>query len=111
MEHMPTRKLTAFLIGVCLSVLAVTTIAGAASKPSARFKTPGAPGFITAYRGWIWVGAHRGEQLFKINPRTNKVVHAYNVSDDVCGVIGSGPDVFVGGCDFRNSRVRVRTRR
>lgn len=111
MEYTPTRKLTAFLIALCLTVLAATTVAGAATKPSAKLKTPGAPAFVTAHRGWIWVGAHRGDQLFKINPRTNKVVHAYTVSDSVCGVIDSGPDVFAGGCDDRNNLVRVRTGR
>ena len=108
---MRTRSLTAFLVALCLTVLAVTTIAGAAGTPSARFNTPGAPAFIAAYRGWIWVGAHRGDQLFKIDPRTDKVVHAYHVYDDICGVIGRGRDVYVGGCDDRNSLVGVRTGR
>jgi hypothetical protein len=109
MEYMPTRRLRALLVALCLTVLAVATVAGAATKPSARLETPGAPAFVIAHRGWIWVGAHRGDQLFKINPRTNKVVHAYTVSDSVCGVTGSGPDVFVSGCDDMNSRIGVRT--
>ena len=110
MEYMRTSKLMTFLIALCLTVLAVTAVAGAAAKPSARLKTPGGPAFVTAYRGWIWVGAHRGDELFKINPRTNKVVHAYPVSDSVCNVVGSGPDVFVSGCGDLNMNTLIRVR-
>ena len=93
---------------LCLAVLAVTA-AGAADKPSAKFKTAGAPGFITAYRGWIWVGAHRSGLLYKIDPRTDKTARTYNLPEDVCGLGGTGPDVWAGTCDGVGALVNIRT--
>jgi hypothetical protein len=99
MEHMPARKLTAFLIVLCLTVLAVTTVAGAAAKPSARFKTPGAPAFPVAYRGFLWVAAHRGGAIYKIDPKTDRIVHTYQTNESACYIQGSGSRIIFYTCD------------
>lgn len=86
------------------SVLAVAALllgaaASAATRPTHKFKTPGAPAFPLAYRGFLWVAAHRGGELFKINPRTNRVVHTYETIESSClPLIGTGDEILFASC-------------
>jgi hypothetical protein len=109
MKRLKARRSSGSIVALCLVVLAVTAAAGAAPKPSARFKTPGAPANVAAYRGWIWVAAHRGGELYKINPSTNRIVHTYRKLGDGCGVFGRGASVAFWDCEGGGYLVNVRT--
>jgi hypothetical protein len=70
---------------LALALLAATLVvaSAAATGPIARFKTPSGPGFLAIDHGAVWVAAHRGGALYKLNPRTNRIARTIQTHDDV----------------------------
>jgi hypothetical protein len=84
---------------LALGALVLAAAVAAAPQPSHKFPTPGAPAFPFAYRGWLWVAAHRGGEIYKINPKTNRIVHTYQTGESACFAQGSGGKVTYFTCD------------
>lgn len=106
------RALAVLLVGALL----VGAAASAAARPSHKFKTPGAPAFPLAYHGFLWVAAHRGGGIFKINPRTNRIVHTYQTGQPSCQtLVGFGNKILFATCtpgrgeilDIRSGRLHT----
>jgi glutamine cyclotransferase len=97
---LPLRRLTPLL--VALAALALS--AGDASSASRTvIHTPVFPAAIAPAFGSIWVITHRGGSLYRIDPRTNKVLATINVADALCFVPASGAGkLWVSGCDEGN---------
>lgn len=96
------RALAVLVIGALL----VGAAASAANRPKHTFKTPGAPAFPLAYRGFLWVAAHRGGQIFKINPRTDRIVHTYQTFESSClPLIGSGDKILFASCGLTGAKI------
>ena len=109
MQIMHQRQIRLLAL-ICLLLLGVANMAGAAARPSAKIKTPGAPGFVLAYHALIWVGAHRTGVLYGIDPKTNKVVHRYPTHGvDDCGLSGAGPNIVVSHCGPQGDLVNMKT--
>ena len=71
---------------LALAVLATAmgiSSAGAAGTSVVRIKTAGSPGFLAIDHGAVWVAAHRGGEVYKINPKTNRVVKTIQTNDAV----------------------------
>jgi hypothetical protein len=95
-----------------LVALAVAAGASAGPSPTHRFKTPGAPAFPLAYHGFIWVAGHRGGTIYKIDPRRDRIVHAYHTNEDACFIEGSGGHIVYYSCDAPGAEVlNIRTGR
>jgi hypothetical protein len=84
---------------LALGALALAAAVAAAPQPSHKFRTQGAPAFPFAYRGWLWVAAHRGGAIYKINPKTNRIVHTYQTEESACYAQGSGGKITYYTCD------------
>jgi hypothetical protein len=105
------RKRSVAAFGV-LATLAAAAVASGASSPSHRFKTPGAPALPLAYHGFLWVAAHRGGTIYKINPKMNRIVHAYQTWESACYIGGSGNWIVYSSCDAPGVKVlNIRTGR
>lgn len=58
----------------------------------AAIAVPGFPGPVGVGFGAVWVGGHRNGAVYRIDPRTNRVVATIEVPDTLCGdfAFGSG---------------------
>ena len=100
-----TRRLSRrrVLLSSCLAgalALAVTsTLTAAAPAGSEVIRTRLYPIFAVPGYGSIWVGAHHGVVVYRINPATNKIVKTVSIHATSCGqpAVGAG-SVFVPDC-------------
>jgi DNA-binding beta-propeller fold protein YncE len=82
----------------------------------AVIKTPGFPGHVGIGYGSVWVGGHRNGTVYRVDPRTNKVVATVEVPDVLCGVFNAGfGAIWAMGCPSlageKSYRIDVRTNR
>ncbi len=73
------------VLGTTAMLLAVLAAAALAADPQPKtiIKTPGAPSDVAAGFGSVWVGTHRADLLYRIDPDTNKAT-AISVPDSSC---------------------------
>ena len=82
------------------AVLALSTAAAlAAPTKTTVIRTPGYPIFAVSGYGSIWVGAHQGHLVYRISPKTNRIVKQIDIGHTPCGqaAVGFGA-VFVPDC-------------
>lgn len=109
-----TRTRSIASLGIVVA-LALAAAASASHRPSHKFKTPGAPALPLAYHGFLWVAAHRGGEIYKIDPKTNRIIHAYQTWESACYIEGSGDRIVYSSCDAPGVKVlnirsgRIRT--
>jgi streptogramin lyase len=79
-----TRRFTHLSVAVSVAAGAVTAIAAIAAPGRVVVKTPGFPTAMIAANGSLWVLTHRGGYVYRVDPRTNKVMAAVDVGDAMC---------------------------
>lgn len=97
-----------------VGALLLSAAVSGATLPSHKFKTPGAPAFPIAYDGFLWVATHRLGAIYKIDPRSNRIVHTYQTDgsgaylDAAQGQLAYYTEDVPGGqiVDVRTGRVR-----
>jgi streptogramin lyase len=96
--HAPT-KLAA--VTAVLAMFAVTGLASASGEPTAKIKTDSGlfPTLTVSAFGSIWVSTHRGDVVYRVNPKTNKVVKTINVGGNTCLLDQSAGRVWAMDCD------------
>jgi streptogramin lyase len=97
-EHSMLRR-GASRIGValCTAVLALGATASVSQAKrsfppgvAAAINTPGFPGFVGVGYGSVWVAGHRNGKVYRVDPRTNKVIATLDVPAATCGVFERG---------------------
>ncbi len=68
----------------------VTPVGDPAPRGAVRITTPYFPAMITAGGGSIWVFTHRDTLVYRIDPRTNRIVATINMRDTPCTVATFG---------------------
>lgn len=58
-----------------------------------------APSTIAFGFGSVWVGSHRGTQLYRIDPKTNQVAASIHVGPDACFAVIGTRYVYAGRCN------------
>lgn len=94
---------------VAAGVLAGTALSAAGAKPAVVKVLPGSwPLSIRSGAGSIWVSTHRSYNLYRIDPRTNKIVATIDIGREMCGRIEVGfGEAWVPRCDEPNGIVVV----
>jgi virginiamycin B lyase len=97
----PTGRRRLLLLAVVGALALATAAALAAATPRGTtvIKTPLYPIFAVSGYGSIWVGAHHGVVVYRINPATNRIVKQIIIGHTPCGqaAVGFGA-IFVPDC-------------
>ena len=93
-----SRRFVTVVFAALAAVVGAVTAFGAAPKTVATFKIPDFPGGVVSAYGSIWISTHRGSLLYRINPRTNRIVKQLYVLDPTCWSEADGGKVWVFGC-------------
>ena len=68
----------------------------------------GAPSVATIGFGSVWVESHRGTQLFRIDPTSDRVIATIDVGQESCGEPEAGfGSVWLGPCDSSTKTIAV----
>jgi DNA-binding beta-propeller fold protein YncE len=73
-----------FLIAAAAFVLAAAAAPAANGPRVVSIATTGFPNHVVAGYRSIWVAGHRGGFLYRINPRSNRVIAAIDIGDAMC---------------------------
>src|SRR4051794_37720805 len=93
MKHLPT------LLAAGIALAATAASSAAAPPGVVAIRTPGFPVHVSAGFRSIWVISHRGGYLYRIDPRTNRVVATIDVTDALCFVpTVAGGALWVSNC-------------
>jgi len=97
-----------------LAALAGVIVAAATAATNARvaIKTPGYPIFAVGAGGAVWVGTHHEQVVYRISPKTNRVVKTIIVGHTPCGepVVGFGAIFFNDCLDEGDRTLELATR-
>jgi streptogramin lyase len=107
------RRVATAVTTLALGLLMPTTVASASTAAGrVVIKTPGYPGFANVGYGAVWVGAHRGAVLHRIDPATNRVTTLPLRYEPICTAsIGFGA-IFITECaGNHNDTIAVSARR
>src|SRR6476620_8636635 len=94
------RRTRSIVVAATCAVMALGLVATQAARArmatppgvSAAVRTPGFPAMAATGFGSVWVGAHRGDRVYRIDPSTNHVIRSVGLPDPVSGTltVGSG---------------------
>jgi streptogramin lyase len=109
-----SRRLPAAVATLALGLLLPIALASAAGAGRVVIRTPYYPAFAVIGHGAVWVGAHRGAALFRIDPTMNRVRTVDLRGEPICRAsIGFGA-IFVTECLSNHAEtiaVSVRTQK
>jgi hypothetical protein len=88
-------KIERTLIGMMLAAAVVAAVASASPAPVTRIRLPGGgrPGSVLSAYGSIWVASHEGVGVYRIDPRTNRVITWIKVGENQCVDLSAGAGV------------------
>jgi streptogramin lyase len=88
------RRRTGTLALLAAAGLALAQVAGAEKTAppgvSAVIKTPGFPALAATGFGSVWIATHRGERIYRVDPKRNRVVARITLPDPIQGTLTVG---------------------